>query len=76
LVGAVSSTALALLFPPISELMLAYSEDEDVNSGGKVPRALLVKDVALIILGIIGFVTGTYASLRGIILEIDQANLS
>ncbi|KAF4529003.1 hypothetical protein B566_EDAN017432 [Ephemera danica] len=66
LVGAVSSTALALLFPPLSELLLVRGTD------GHVPLLVLVKDVFLIVLGLVGFVTGTYASLQGIVEVFSQ----
>jgi solute carrier family 36 (proton-coupled amino acid transporter) len=64
LVGAVSSSALALLFPSICELILAFSEQEQ----RKVSWWLIAKDAALILLGVLGTITGTYCSLRDIFL--------
>ncbi|KAL4717538.1 hypothetical protein ACJJTC_000687 [Scirpophaga incertulas] len=61
LVGAVSSAALALMFPPLIEMVGSCRK----SSG---PSALiLVKDVAIIVLGVFIFVTGTYESVAAII---------
>lgn len=64
LVGAVSSSALALLFPSICELILAFAEQDQK----KVSWWLIAKNGALILLGVLGTVTGTYCSLRDIFL--------
>ena len=57
LVGAFSSSFLALIFPPLLELITFW------------PRAskwMIAKDVIIIIVGLIGFLTGTYASVESI----------
>lgn len=60
LVGAVSSTALALLFPPILEFAVKWSVSE-VNTW------MVVKNSLILVLGVIGCITGTYASIVEIV---------
>lgn len=55
LVGSVSSSALALIFPPLLEIATYYSE-------GMHPL-LIAKDVAISLFGFVGFVVGTYEAL-------------
>ncbi|KAG8128510.1 putative Proton-coupled amino acid transporter 1-like protein [Naja naja] len=59
LVGSVSSSALALIIPPLLEIFTYYSE-------GLHPL-ILAKDILISLLGIIGFVVGTYESLYELI---------
>ncbi|XP_045768177.1 proton-coupled amino acid transporter 4 [Maniola jurtina] len=61
LVGAFSSSALALIFPPIIEIITFWPE----RLGWKDWR--LWKDIAIIIFGITGFAFGTYASIKNIV---------
>ncbi|XP_059046360.1 proton-coupled amino acid transporter-like protein pathetic isoform X1 [Achroia grisella] len=61
LVGAFSSSALALIFPPFIEIITFWPDQL-----GKYDWKLW-KDVAIIIFGITGFVFGTYASLENIL---------
>lgn len=61
LVGAISSTALALMFPPIIQLVSTY---QNTNT---LPSLMLVKNMVIIILGMFIFITGTYQSLAAII---------
>ncbi|KAL7985834.1 hypothetical protein Chor_011000, partial [Crotalus horridus] len=59
LVGSVSSSALALIIPPILEIFTYYSE-------GLHPL-ILAKDILISLFGITGFVVGTYESLYELI---------
>ncbi|CAG7785967.1 unnamed protein product [Allacma fusca] len=61
LVGAVSSSTLALIFPPIINMFTNWS----VGYGRY--NWMLIKDCTLIMIGFIGFVAGTYVSLGEII---------
>ncbi|GBP41420.1 hypothetical protein EVAR_36176_1 [Eumeta japonica] len=61
LVGAVSSSALALIFPPLIEIVTLWPDRVGVRT------YTLWKDVAIALFGIIGFGFGTYASLENII---------
>ncbi|XP_002710367.3 proton-coupled amino acid transporter 2 isoform X1 [Oryctolagus cuniculus] len=55
LVGSVSSSALALIIPPLLEITTYYSE-------GMSPLAI-IKDALISIMGFVGFVAGTYQAL-------------
>ncbi|ALC39884.1 CG13384 [Drosophila busckii] len=61
LVGAVSSSALALIAPPIIEIITMY------NVGYGRYNWILWKDIAIFLFGIAGFVFGTWASLAQIL---------
>ncbi|XP_026331897.1 proton-coupled amino acid transporter-like protein CG1139 [Hyposmocoma kahamanoa] len=61
LVGAVSSTALALIFPPIIELVLFSQKSKGISI------FMLLKNFIIILLGIFIFVTGTYESIASIV---------
>ena len=59
LVGSVSSSALALIIPPLLEIATYYSE-------GMSPLTI-AKDALISILGFVGFVVGTYEALYELI---------
>ncbi|XP_050519736.1 proton-coupled amino acid transporter-like protein CG1139 isoform X2 [Daktulosphaira vitifoliae] len=61
LVGSFSSSALALIFPPIIELMTFWEQ-----SSGKEFAIMFIKDISIILIGFIGFGFGSYASLCNI----------
>lgn len=67
LVGAVSSTALALLFPPLLEIV-TKSAQSDLNTW------TLLKDIVIMFIGIVGMVTGTYESLNAIVKVFSTTN--
>lgn len=60
LVGAVSSTALALLFPPIIEIVVCLQN-------ARLSPFMIIKDIVIILIGLLGFATGTYESITAII---------
>lgn len=62
LVGAFSSSALALIFPPIIEIMTMWPDQLGKHDWK------LWKDIAIILFGITGFVFGTYASVEKLFL--------
>ncbi|KAK2589257.1 hypothetical protein KPH14_007817 [Odynerus spinipes] len=65
LVGAVSSTALALLFPPIIEIVVCLQN-------ANLSPFMIVKDVAIVLIGLLGFATGTYESITSIIKAFEK----
>ncbi|XP_018567658.1 proton-coupled amino acid transporter 1 isoform X2 [Anoplophora glabripennis] len=60
LVGSVSSTALALIFPPILELVTRYTF-------GTLTPVTIFKDCFILLLGFLGMVTGGYESINSIV---------
>lgn len=66
LVGAIASTFLALIFPPICHMVVW--KDEGFGS----LNWKLHMDIITIVLGLLGFVTGTYFSLYDIIVAFSK----
>lgn len=60
LVGAISSCALALLFPAVIDLLSRWEEPDPW-------KMRVIKNSAIFGVGVVGFLTGTYASLYSII---------
>ena len=66
LVGAVASSALALIFPPLIET-LTYWNDPERKWFWYLPRKFwVVKNIAIMAFGILGFALGTFAALHNI----------
>ncbi|XP_030745663.1 proton-coupled amino acid transporter-like protein CG1139 isoform X2 [Sitophilus oryzae] len=61
LVGAFSSSALALIFPPLIEIVTFWPD--------KLNRSwwILGKDLAIVVLGFVGFLVGSYVSILNIL---------
>ena len=64
LIGALASSALALIFPALLEILAFWPFG---GEGHRQLEAWLIKDVLIILLGAIGLLFGTYASLSNII---------
>ncbi|KAL1139772.1 hypothetical protein AAG570_006749 [Ranatra chinensis] len=64
LVGAVSSSTLALIFPPLIEVITFWDS-------GLTP-SMLLKDVAITLFGVAGFIFGTYASIKNIVSPVQM----
>lgn len=61
LVGAIGSTALALLFPPIIELV------QKAQTPAEYTYWIIIKNTFIISLGLLGFATGTYESVAAVV---------
>lgn len=61
LIGAVCSTVLALVFPPLIEMIVLETNN------WKMRAYVCFKNAVILILSLLGFLTGTYESLNGII---------
>ena len=61
LIGAFASSGLALIFPPIIEIITYSAEGENLS------WLSFIKNIFIILIGLVGFVTGTYTSVRDII---------
>lgn len=60
LVGAVSSAALALIFPPILDTVSSLAV-------GKLTSFSALKNGFIILIGVVGMVTGSYESISAIV---------
>nr|XP_051700351.1 proton-coupled amino acid transporter 3 isoform X4 [Oryctolagus cuniculus] len=65
LVGSVSSSALALIIPPLLEITTFYSED--------LSCATIAKDIMISILGFLGCIFGTYQALYDLIQPVNHS---
>lgn len=64
LIGALCATALALFFPVLCQLVLAYgAEDRTQHPSGW----LLAKNGFIMLFAVFGMVTGTYESISGLV---------
>lgn len=59
LVGSVSSSFLALIFPPILEILTFHREG--------ISPLVVVKNIVISLIGFVGFLTGTYVAIEQII---------
>ncbi|XP_027201601.2 proton-coupled amino acid transporter 2-like [Dermatophagoides pteronyssinus] len=68
LVGAISSSGIALMFPPIIDICVLWNEEKGLGRW----MWIYLKDGAIFLLGIAGFTTGTYASIENILQHIND----
>lgn len=62
LVGAVCATSLAVLYPPIIEIIMAYSTPEGPT------LFMVIKNILIIVVALFGFIMGSYESVAALIL--------
>lgn len=67
LIGAFASSSLALIFPPIIEIVVFWNVPERTWFWKLRKPVWLIKDIAIMTLGIVGFAFGTYAATREIV---------
>ncbi|KAI1304148.1 Proton-coupled amino acid transporter 1 [Halotydeus destructor] len=78
LVGALSGSCLALIFPPLIDLATDWEEDEEDNKSNLSEQSSTRvwwygKNLGICFFGVIGFATGTYAAMSDIIKFFSQA---
>ena len=67
LIGALSSSSLALIFPPLIELLVRYEDDKTTARSWKI---IVLKNFLIILFGLSTFFIGTYVSGTRIIEEL------
>ena len=73
LVGAGASSCLAFVFPPLIE-MLTFGNDRQRKWFWIVPWPLwMVKDIAIMLLGLVGFCFGSFAALYNIVTTLGKS---
>lgn len=72
LVGAFSSSFLALIFPPVLETMVFW--DEEKGESRRKVWTRLAKNIFIFIFGVVGFLTGTYCSITQIVAAFTEKN--
>ena len=68
LIGAVASSGLALIFPPVLSILVFWRIRRDIRWLGYLRWPVwVVKDILIILLGVVGTLFGTYASIHSIV---------
>ncbi|KAG4068669.1 hypothetical protein HA402_002360 [Bradysia odoriphaga] len=60
LIGALCATALALVFPPVIQLVSSFSSSEGLGA------LVIIKNCVILVIAILGFSTGTYESISAL----------
>ncbi|XP_003383116.1 PREDICTED: proton-coupled amino acid transporter 1-like isoform X2 [Amphimedon queenslandica] len=78
LVGSVASSALSMIFPPFIHLLTFWNWKSSHTKGNKIISSFfwILKDIIIILLGIMGFAFGTIASLHSIVSDMKHKNSS
>lgn len=66
LIGALCSTGLALFIPAVMQIVLGYGKDEGPSYW------VLIKNSMIILLGLLGLVTGTMQSVNALVGEVGE----
>lgn len=73
LIGAVASSALALIFPALLEIVTFWHDRRERKFLWFMPWVVwVVKDCLILALGIFGLILGSYASISNIIVNIGK----
>ncbi|KAG8453036.1 hypothetical protein GDO86_004740 [Hymenochirus boettgeri] len=67
-VGAVSSSALALIIPPLVEMITFHKEN--------LSKWVILKDVVIAVIGFVGFIAGTYVTIEEIVYPVPPLPLN
>ena len=67
LVGALASTAVALLFPALLDVLCSF------HDGYGTLRWKLIKDIIIILFGLLGFIAGTGTALYQIVMAFQKS---
>ena len=70
LVGAFASTAVALIIPPVLELLIFWNDRQRKSCFCLKWPLWIIKDAFLIIVGVLGFVLGTYGAVQKIVVDL------
>lgn len=65
LVGALCISALAIVFPAVADFCVNWEE-------GKGGACLAIRDLLIVLFGILGLVAGSYVSLYGIVFKLHE----
>ena len=71
LIGSVASSALALIFPPIFDIITFWPE----RDSRKYYRVAFVKNIAIAVFGVVCFIFGTVFSLIQLIDKLSGKNI-
>ena len=61
LIGALASASLALILPPTIHIITLCGEHESLSKG------IVIKDSIIILIGVIGCITGTYTAVLDLV---------
>ena len=77
LLGAVASSALALIFPPILDILTFWNDKRERKWLGILPFPVwFTKDILILLFGILGAIFGTVASIITIVQDFEKKNPS